>query len=125
MNARVALAEMLPWLAALLGLALLGGFIVFLLKKHYLADDHDDAQRGILEHLRRLRDRGEISEDEYETARLKIVARLTGKDFEQLRDDAIRKAGGRVADPGRDLLGRPLPTPNDTPGPDTTPPTRN
>ena len=118
MNARVALTEMLPWLAALLGLALLGGLIVFLLHKHYLKATDDDAQRGFLEDLRRLRDEGEITEDEYETARLKVIARLTGKDFEQLRNDAIRKAGGRVAEPGRDLLGRTLPTPNSSPDED-------
>lgn len=110
MNARIALHEMLPWLAALLAAAIVGGVLVMLIKRYFFAPD-DDEPRALFDELRELRDRGEITPDEYETARLKMVARLTGKDFEKLHADAVRKAGGLVAEPGRDLLGRPLPTP--------------
>ena len=121
MNARIALHEMLPWLAALLAAALLGGVLILLIKRSFFAPTRDDP-RSLLDDLRDLRDRGEITPDEYETARLKMVARLTGKDFQQLHADAIRKAGGLVAEPGRDLLGRPLPTPTSAADGPRTPP---
>mgnify|MGYP004284536231 CR=1 FL=1 len=55
------------------------------------------------------RPKSEISDDEYERTRAVIIAKTTGKDAESVRLDAIRKAGGLVAEPGYDLTGAPLP----------------
>jgi hypothetical protein len=108
-NARSALNEMLPWLGALLLAALLGGALLFYLRHRLLGPDLPDSGKGLMEDLRAMRDRGEISEDEYEHARISMIAKATGRDAQQLRNEAIRKAGGRVAEPGFDLTGRPLP----------------
>lgn len=119
-GARGALNEMLPWLGALLVAALVGGALLFYLRHRLLGPDAADTPgRGFMEELRDLRDRGEISEDEFETARLSIIAKATGKDLQTLRDDAIRKAGGKVARPGYDLTGRPLPAQPDAARPDS------
>lgn len=113
-NARTALTEMLPWLAALLGASLVGGVVVFWLYRRYVAEPRADAtSAGFMSELRAMRDRGEISEEEYDQTRLTMIARATGRDVEELRAEAIRKAGGRVAEPGFDLTGRPLPMPTD------------
>lgn len=124
-GARGALNEMIPWLGALLVAALVGGVLLFYLRHRLLGPDPTDSpNKGFMEELRDLRDRGEITEDEFETARLSIIAKATGKDLQTLRDDAIRKAGGKVARPGYDLTGRPLPTrPNQArpDAPDTAP----
>ncbi|MBZ0171575.1 MAG: SHOCT domain-containing protein [Phycisphaerales bacterium] len=115
-NVQIAFNEMLPWLAVLLGLALVGGIVVFILRLRLLgSSETGNPSVAILDQLRTLRDRGEISDEEYETARLKMVARASGCDYGTLRADAIRKAGGLVAEPGHDLLGRPLPEPAGTP----------
>lgn len=117
-NAQTAFNEMLPWFAALLAFVLVGGAVLFFLRRRMLGpSDSGDVSRGILEEIRELRDRGAISQDEYETARLKMVARASGRDFEELKAESIRKAGGVVAEPGRDLLGRPLPEAKNS-GPD-------
>ncbi|USO00088.1 MAG: SHOCT domain-containing protein [Phycisphaeraceae bacterium] len=110
-NAQTVFNQMLPWLGALLALILVGGLLLFYLRHRLLGQaSPGEVTRGILEDLREMRDRGEITAEEYEEVRLKMVARASGRDFGELKAESIRKAGGLVAEPGRDLLGRPLPT---------------
>jgi hypothetical protein len=59
-------------------------------------------QEGLLAGLRRLRDRGEISPEEYDAARRSMVSRAAGT-------KPPPKPGGQVARPGFDLTGEPLP----------------
>ena len=109
-NARTALGEMLPWLVALLGASLVGGVLLFWLYRRFVADSGpDETAAGFMGELRAMRDRGEISDDEFEQTRLAMIAKATGRDVDELRAEAIRKAGGLVAEPGFDLTGRPLP----------------
>jgi len=111
-SAQLAFNKMLPWLGALLVVALVSGVLILYLRHRMLGpDDQGQGSRGFLEELKAMRDRGDLTPDEYEQARITMIARATGKDPQRLRDDAIRKAGGRVAEPGYDLTGRPLPTP--------------
>lgn len=106
-----------PKVFALLGfvlfLALVGVALIVYIQRRILGDregESDGAQPGTLfADLRAMRDRGEISDDEYERTRAVIIAKTTGKDAESVRLDAIRKAGGLVAEPGYDLTGAPLP----------------
>lgn len=108
--------RVLPWLVAMLVLALVGGVLALYIRHRMLRDD-DGPGVGMLEDLRRMRDSGDLSEDEYEQARLVMFARATGREIDDLKADAIRKAGGLVAEPGFDLTGRPLPKPPES-GPD-------
>lgn len=116
-NAPVLLHEILPLLVTLLVLSIVGGLVILYLRKRMFADDKSSDSAGLFADLRAMRDRGEISDDEYERTRAVIIAKATGKDAEQVRADAIRKAGGRVAEPGFDLSGRPLPG-TEPPGPE-------
>jgi hypothetical protein len=103
-----------PKVLALLGfvlfLALVGIALIVYIQKRILSDRDDKDQGGTLfSDLRAMRDRGEISDDEYERTRAVIIAKTTGRDAEQVRLETIRKQGGLVAEPGYDLTGRPLP----------------
>lgn len=121
--ARLAFGQMLPWIIAMIVLVIAGGAIVLYIRHRFFrVEDETTTPGGLTEQLRAMRDRGELTPEEYDEARLVIVARATGKDLAALRADGIRKAGGRVAEPGFDLLGRPLPGPAATPGGPKSPP---
>ena len=78
---------------------------------------------GMLESMRAMRDRGEISEDEYRTAQAALVAKATRERGENSgADQDVRSTPARartrgplpgeiVARPGYDLTGDPLPPP--------------
>ena len=112
-NAPVMFHEMIPWLVVSVVLAVIGTVVIVYLRRKLFADDESAQPTGMMSELRAMRDRGEISEDEYERTRAVMVAKATGKDPETVRLDAIRKSGGKVAQPGFDLTGQPLPKPRD------------
>lgn len=116
-SAELVFQRMAPWLVVLFVAAMAGGAVLFYLR-HRLLSSGDPAagSRGLLEELRAMRDRGELDNEEFEQARLSMIAKATGKDLRELRNEAIRRAGGRVAEPGFDLTGRPLPGPGASPG---------
>ena len=109
----VAQPKVLVLLGFVLFLALVGLALIVYIQRRILRDPDDDNRSGTLfSDLRAMRDRGEISDDEYERTRAVMIARATGKDADAVRADSIRKQGGRVAEPGFDLTGRPLPSPD-------------
>lgn len=116
-NAPVAFNEMLPWLGLLVLITLVGVGVVYLIRRElFRGDDSESHSMGVMSDLRSMRDRGEITEDEFERTRAVMIARATGKDPETVRADAIRKQGGVIAEPGFDLTGRPLPSGDGAPG---------
>lgn len=115
-----------PKVFALLGLvlfiALVGIVLIVYIQKRILSDRDDNDQGGTLfSDLRAMRDRGEITDDEFERTRAVVIAKTTGKDADAVLRDAIRKAGGAVAEPGFDLTGRPLPESDDNDPPKRVP----
>ena len=113
-NAAVAFNEMLPGLGLMVLIVFLGLVFVFLLRRHLFGASKEEANSvGVMSDLRAMRDRGEMTEDEYERTRAVMIARATGKDPEAVRTASILKQGGVVAKPGFDLTGRPLPKPED------------
>ena len=116
-NAPVAFNEMLPWLGLLVLITLVGVGVVYLIRRElFRGDDSESHSMGVMSDLRSMRDRGEITDDEFDRTRAVMIARATGKDPEAIRADAIRKQGGAVAKPGFDLTGRPLPPRDGAPG---------
>ncbi len=70
---------------------------------------------ALIEDLRRMRDTGQITPEEFDAAKAAAVARLTGR--RPPRAGPAGDASLRVAPPGRDLTGAPLPPPAPTPRP--------
>lgn len=68
----------MPWAIALVALAVVGAVIIWLVRRA-IASPKDDAAEGFtLQGLRELRDRGEISEEEFERAKEAMIGRIAG-----------------------------------------------
>lgn len=119
--------EALVWIGVLIGVVLVASVVILLLRRRLLGGDTAgaaDVSRGLLDDLREARDRGDLTDEEFETARLKLVARISGKSVEELAakgSPAAKAAAGRSSPrpkPGYDLTGDPLPRPASPPPPD-------
>lgn len=99
------------------------GLLVLRAKLNSADDTEDAGTGGMLETMRVMRDRGEISEAEYRTAQAALVAKASRERGEQSgadpgggkppsRDRTHPTAPGELrAKPGYDLTGEPLPPP--------------
>ncbi len=102
------------WLFVLIVVTMLAGVVILLVRRRLFEDQKPDTGSGtLMEQLRGMRDRGEISEAEYDQTRKSIAARAAG------RESPGGAAGsdwagqsGRKARPGLDLTGEPLPGAN-------------
>ncbi len=112
------LTEYLVMVGVMIVLVIGVGIGVFVLRRRLLGEQpgHDAAAGGMLETMRRMRDRGEIPEEEYRAAQAALVARA-GETMKRPPANPIgpRTPGGadgeRRAKPGFDLTGAPLPRP--------------
>lgn len=69
--------QALFWLAILLAVVILGGAAILLIRNKFLSKDEDEQPAGFtLSDLRELRDSGEMSNEEYEAARAKMIAKV-------------------------------------------------
>lgn len=100
-------------IVALVGLGLV---IMFLRRRMLSPDSASWGQAGVMEELRRLRDSGELSPEEFEAVKGKIAGRVLGSARKKpppgAAPKAIPPAGELRSEPGFDLTGRPLPKPN-------------
>lgn len=97
----------LAWVGAFIVVVVLAGVALLVYRRRVLADEHEsERQRGLLDDLRAMRDRGAISQDEYDAARRSIASRLAGRAPVVPRSPG---PAGRAAAPGVDLTGDPLP----------------
>lgn len=101
-------------------LVLLLGIVLFVVRRKFLGDNSggDIDRGGVLETLRVMRDRGEVSEAEYRTAQAAIVGGAAREKGENSGADPAGPARARTraalpgelrAEPGFDLTGAPLP----------------
>ncbi len=72
------LVSLLPWLGLLVLLVLIGGAVAILIRRR-MAIDESPTIGFTLGDLRTMRDRGEISEEEFEQARDKMVRAVRGE----------------------------------------------
>ncbi len=89
------------WSIVMLGAIIVGAVVLFVVRRRMLSDDGSDSAGMLsLQDLREMRDRGELSEEEFEAAK----GALLGRPLD------VRE---RRANPGFDLTGEPLPSPGD------------
>lgn len=110
--------RVLIWIGVLIVVALGGGAIAMIVRAKLLSSD-DDADGGtLLEHLQKMRDRGEISDEEFRATRRTMIERAEQRRAQKDDADApppLRTPtrplddGSLRAPPGVDLTGRPLP----------------
>lgn len=101
-----------------------GGVAIMALRRRMLAKDAPESGEGagMLDSLRAMRARGELSEDEFQAARAAFLSRavrsaVPGASERSDQESSPRARGGtdgeRRAPPGVDLTGAPLPRPTD------------
>ena len=86
-------------LGVLLAIVIVLGMIVLYVRGRTLRGSHDDAGAGLFDDLQKMRDRGEITEEEYQAARRSIVQRLAGRGGSAERtggDGGGRTRGGNM-----------------------------
>ncbi|MCE7972967.1 MAG: SHOCT domain-containing protein [Leptolyngbya sp. PLA1] len=78
-------------IAALIAAVMLLGLIIMIMRKRLLARDAGaDAGRSFMEDLRRMRDRGEITQEEFDATRRRIIERAKQRPD---ADAPLRKRG--------------------------------
>lgn len=102
--------EALIWVAVLLGTAIVGGLVILAFRGRLLGrrSAGDDASSRLTE-LKRLRDAGRLSAEEFESARAAIISSLSGAAPRRISPRIIDPDGTVRARPGLDLTGQPLP----------------
>lgn len=72
--------SLLLWLGVLIGVVVLLGLIVLVVRRRALAAERDaQSDRLLMESLRELRASGRMTEDEYAAARRTMAARISGR----------------------------------------------
>lgn len=104
------LSQLVPLLVALGVLVIIGGMVISWARRSLLEKDSGDDSVVELPELRRLRDSGAISREEYEVARDALIGRAPGEPPPPTRARRRLGADGSlIAAPGFDLTGEPLP----------------
>ncbi len=119
-QSRQAPMEIWIWAGALIVASLVFGVVVMTMRRRLLnGSDSAGAPGAMLDELRAMRARGEISQSEYDHTRSSIAARAAGREPPP-RPDAARGPeapdGSVAARPGYDLTGERLPARKPDPG---------
>lgn len=68
------------WVGVLIAIMIVGGVGILMLRRRLLSKESESAaSTGLLDTLRAMRDRGEISPEEFDKARQAMVAKLAGR----------------------------------------------
>ncbi|MFG0307471.1 MAG: hypothetical protein ACF8Q5_14805 [Phycisphaerales bacterium JB040] len=103
--------QILLWVFVLIVVIVLGGLGVMALRRRLLSRDDGAGASGLMDEMRAMHARGELSDEEYDRVRKRMAARAAGRDPDEIAP-AIRKEtepGVLRARPGYDLTGEPLP----------------
>jgi hypothetical protein len=109
---KIQFQQYLLWLGLALVALIIAGLVVAWLRRRVLGSQSQRADAGLFDELRAMRDRGEMSAEEYDTAKAAMVAKLSGKTAPPRTKPP---PSDQVAKPGFDLTGAPLP-PRQPPG---------
>ncbi len=93
------LGESLAMLGVLLAIVIVLGMIVLYVRARTLRRSREDGAAGLFDDLRKMYDRGEITEEEYQAAKRSIVQRLAGRGGSAERTDGDggkRTSGGNL-----------------------------
>ncbi|MFZ4573397.1 MAG: SHOCT domain-containing protein [Phycisphaerales bacterium] len=78
-NPKQAVGETLLFIGIMLVLTILGGLGLLWYRRRVLGGARDGQQGSLMDEFRRMRDSGEISQEEFEATKRVMVARLSGR----------------------------------------------
>ena len=90
--------QILPWIGILAILIILGGGIAVWLRKRMAVNADDSTAGFILADLREMRDRGEISPEEFENAKARMIKHMSATETSRADDPAARASGSTSPD---------------------------
>lgn len=79
--------DILPWLIVLIALVIVGGVVIYYVKRLTTAGAGSAAEPFTLQGLRELRASGQITDDEFERARAAMIGRLTAPESDETAKD--------------------------------------
>jgi len=106
------LGPYLIWLGVMMAAVIAAGVVLLILRSRVLGKGRAASESGLLDNLRAMRDRGEISPEEFDAAKSAMAGRIAGAPAQPApapKKKIAPRTGDRVAPPGFDLTGRPLP----------------
>lgn len=104
--------DVVIWVGALILAVTAAGLIVMAIRKHLLSRENQSSQAGgMLDQLRAMHARGEVSDAEFQAARASLLAKATGVPVPKPETprETPPEPSERRARPGYDLTGAPLP----------------
>jgi hypothetical protein len=107
---QIEVARILLWAGLGVVGVLIAAVVVLGYRRRLLGPHSQENHAGLMDELREMRNRGELSEEEFAAAKRSMVARLSGNAPAQLKPRPS-VGGDRIAPPGVDLTGQPLPRP--------------
>lgn len=105
------LTEYLVWVGASIAVVVLATLCILAYRRRILGPSQSEIQTGLLDELREMRNRGDITEEEFNATKRAMAARAAGKPLPPPEP----KPGELRAAPGFDLTGQPLPSPEKRP----------
>ncbi len=107
------LLRLLPLLLVVAVIVVVGGVIISMARRRLIDTSKEEKSAIELDGLRRLRDSGAISQQEYEIARDALIGRAEPSATQKRPRRRIGPDGALSAAPGFDLTGEPLPDTSD------------
>lgn len=102
--------QILLWVFVLIVVIVVGGLAVLELRRRLLSKDRGSMSAGLMDEMRTMHARGELSDEEYDRVRKRMAARAAGRDPDEFAPATKMPEQGEVrARPGFDLTGAPLP----------------
>lgn len=120
-QSNLATSQILTWVLALIVLIVIGGLVVVAMRRKLLSRDNSIGhESGLMDEMRGMHSRGELTTEEYDRIRKRLAAKAAGKDPDTAspkpeRADA-KPPVEHAARPGFDLAGDRLPVPDPAEG---------
>lgn len=115
----ISMGPYMVWVGLMMALVIVATGILMAYRRRVLSNDDESANSSrLLVELRAMRNRGEISIEEFDIARASVVTQLSGAEHpkkQPVSAKQVPKQDTKVAEPGFDLTGEPLPGNTDSP----------
>jgi hypothetical protein len=107
------------WIGVMIGALVVAAVVLLIFRSRVLSKDSGTVSSGMLDELRAMLNRGDLTQEEFDAAKAAMVAKLAPRPASvpaavlKPKAKPVATTDARVAPPGFDLTGRPLPKPRD------------
>ena len=95
------IASLWVWILVLIGIVLGGAAVIVVLRRRLLHDRRDEHGAGILDQLERMRQQGQLSDEEFRRTRDRVIGRVGGSGEDASEpDEPVQSDDDGVDPPG-------------------------